>query len=79
MSQPFNKPTMAQSAPGFKYKKLRHAEFENAVDVSYDAGYLSGWNDALEHVVSSFERDFEKSFGKDTLAGFCIYMKGQKR
>ena len=39
----------------------------------------SGWNAALEMAAFKLENEFRDAFGKDTLSGIAIYLKGLKK
>ena len=41
--------------------------------------YDSGWNAALEFAADKLENEFRDAFGKDTLSGIAIYLKGLKK
>jgi hypothetical protein len=41
--------------------------------------YEDGWNAALEMAAYKLENDFRDAFGKDTLSGIAIYLKGLKK
>ena len=41
--------------------------------------YDSGWNAALEMAAFRLENDFKDAFGKDTLSGIAVYLKGLKK
>ena len=50
-------------------------EFSDSLTNMYD----SGWNEALEMAAYKLENDFRDAFGKDTLSGIAIYLKGLKK
>ena len=41
--------------------------------------YEDGWNSALEMAAFKLENEFRDAFGKDTLSGIAIYLKGLKK
>lgn len=41
--------------------------------------YEDGWNSALEMAAFRLENEFKDAFGKDTLSGIVIYLKGLKK
>ena len=50
-------------------------EFNGLLTDMYDAG----WNAALELAAFKLENEFRNAFGKDTLSGIAIYLKGLKK
>ena len=41
--------------------------------------YRVAWNSALEMAAHKIENEFITSFGKDTLQGIAIYIRGMKK
>ena len=41
--------------------------------------YEDGWNSALEMAAFKLQNEFRDAFGKDTLSGIAIYLKGLKK
>jgi hypothetical protein len=50
-------------------------EFSGLLTDMYDAG----WNAALELAADKLEKEFRNAFGKDTLSGIAIYLRGLKK
>ena len=49
------------------------------LDKKINEAYETGWNGALDHASAKLENEFRDAFGKDTLSGIAIYLKGLKK
>ena len=49
------------------------------LDKKINEVYETGWNGALDHAAARLENEFKDAFGKDTLSGIAIYLKGLKK
>jgi hypothetical protein len=49
------------------------------LDKKINEAYETGWNAALDHAAFRLENEFKDAFGKDTLSGIAIYLKGLKK
>ena len=49
------------------------------LDKKINEAYETGWNGALDHASAMLKNEFRDAFGKDTLSGIAIYLKGLKK
>ena len=49
------------------------------LDKKMNEAYETGWNGALDHASAMLKNEFRDAFGKDTLSGIAIYLKGLKK
>ena len=49
------------------------------LDKKINEAYETGWNGALDHASAMLKNEFKDAFGKDTLSGIAIYLKGLKK
>ena len=61
-----------------KLLRARNERLEREALEKADDFYAKGWNSSLELAAVMLQRDFKKSFGDDTCAGWAVWLRGHK-